>query len=71
MLFGNFWRNRSLQKNVAGSFTEFKPRLFFCRQDYKGTKVIYPFYETLPTVEKFQADKADICIATFPKAGKL
>ncbi|XP_055346539.1 sulfotransferase 1B1-like [Paramacrobiotus metropolitanus] len=37
--------------------------------DYHGTKVCYPMYESLPVVERFQANDKDICIASFPKSG--
>ncbi|XP_055346490.1 sulfotransferase 1B1-like [Paramacrobiotus metropolitanus] len=37
--------------------------------DYHGTRVMYPMYESLPVVERFEADKKDICIVTFPKSG--
>ncbi|OQV15974.1 hypothetical protein BV898_09895 [Hypsibius exemplaris] len=37
--------------------------------DYKGTKVMHPFYETLQDVEKFQTDPKDVCICGNAKSG--
>ncbi|XP_055336682.1 sulfotransferase 1C4-like [Paramacrobiotus metropolitanus] len=38
-------------------------------QNYHGTRVFYPFYLTIPSIEKFEADPSDVAIVTFPKCG--